>query len=489
MCFFSSSYIKKIIFLVFTTLILTSTSYANVKIFGSKDCVECTNIKKSLKDNNIKYSFVDVESDEGYETLLDLEKSLKISSSGDLPAVYTTGKSNKIFYFNPKNSIIDSVKTYNIQGIKNKIADTIKYGNNLDTKKINIVFFEKDGCSACSRVDRHLKYLIKKDRSINIMRYKISNKKNSELNKLLCDKYSVNEQLNMVTPAIFTDNGFIIGKKVNSINIDSLLAIPITKPSNFWKFSKNEYKRSSKEIEYKFSKMSIYVVIFAALLDSINPCAYATLIFLISYLLAIKKDKKTILFSGIAFSLSVFITYTLVGFGLLQVATFMGGYYTARLILNSIIILALLYYGFLNLYDFIMIKRKKYNKIKLSLSFDSSQKINKSIRSLSKSKFIIINSFLIGFVISFLELACTGQEYLPTIIYMKETVPQKAIPYLLLYNVVFILPILFIFIMIFKGLTTSSLQKFILKHSASVKLGFFFLMIFMASIIIFTQLV
>ncbi len=470
--------------IVLLLAILFSSVSADVVIFGSKDCPNCLEIKKSLKEKSTTYSFVDVENDEGYEELLSYEAKLKIPSSGDLPAVYVSGTTEKIFYYSKKESVVDSIIKYNIAGTKKAVKDSVL----TDTYKevVNIVFFEKEGCSACSRVLRHFKYLNSKDSTINVVMYKIKERKASELNQILCAKYGVPSGMNMVTPALFTDKGFAIGMDVNSVKIDSLVAL--SGDSVFWEFSEDEYKASSKKIENKFADYTVLVVVIAALLDSINPCAYATLIFLVSYLLSMKKDKKIVLASGIAFSFSVFLTYLLVGFGLLQVAQFADSYYTARLILNSIIVLALVYYGALNLHDFIMIKKNKYNKIKLSLSFESSKKINESILSLGKSKFVVLNSFLIGFVISFLELACTGQEYLPTIIYMKETMPEKAIPLLLLYNVVFVLPIIFIFILVFKGLTTKSLQKFIFKHSASVKMGFFILMMFMAGIIIYTQM-
>ncbi len=475
-----SSYISVIFFL----LIAFNFSQANVTLYGSKDCVDCDAIKKTFNEASVAYEFVDVETDEGYENLLANESKLGVKTSGNLPAVMITGRASKIFYFSKELSVLDSVAKYNVN---TDIVAENRGEKFSSTKKISVVYFEKAGCSACSRVNRHFEYLQKQDSSLNILTHAIKDKKSAELNKLLCVKFGVNASENLVTPAIFTDNGYLIGDKVNSIKIDSLLGV--SGSSEFWLFSQEDYKKSAQSIASRFEKMTIFVVVIAALLDSINPCAYATLIFLVSYLLGLKKDKKTILFSGIAFSFSVFITYLMVGFGLLQVAQFADSYYIARTILNSLIVLALVYYGALNLHDYIMIKKNKYNKVKLSLSFESSKKINESILSLGKSKFVVLNSFLIGFVISFLELACTGQEYLPTIIYMKETTPERAIPLLILYNVVFVLPIIIIFLLVFKGLTASSLQKFIFKNTAKVKMGFFILMMFMAGVIIFTQMV
>ncbi len=56
-------------------------------------------------------------------------------------------------------------------------------------------------------------------------------------------------------------------------------------------------------------------VFLAGLLDGINPCAFTTLIFLISYLRLAGKKGKQILFIGGSFTLAVFLTYFLVGLG------------------------------------------------------------------------------------------------------------------------------------------------------------------------------
>jgi len=52
-----------------------------------------------------------------------------------------------------------------------------------------------------------------------------------------------------------------------------------------------------------------------------------------------------------------------------------------------------------------------------------------------------------GFLVSVLELACTGQIYLPTLIFISH-VPElraNALIYLLVYNFMFVIPLIVVF--------------------------------------------
>jgi hypothetical protein len=76
-------------------------------------------------------------------------------------------------------------------------------------------------------------------------------------------------------------------------------------------------------------------------------------------------------------------------------------------------------------------------------------------------------------IISFLELACTGQIYLPTIIFVSS-IPElrlQAISYLALYNLLFIMPLVVVFIMAYYGTTSKDLTRFLEKNAAAVKLS------------------
>ena len=56
----------------------------------------------------------------------------------------------------------------------------------------------------------------------------------------------------------------------------------------------------------------------AALIDSINPCAFSILILTIAFLLSIGKLRSSVLVIGAAYIFGIFVVYLMIGLGLLQ---------------------------------------------------------------------------------------------------------------------------------------------------------------------------
>ena len=100
---------------------------------------------------------------------------------------------------------------------------------------------------------------------------------------------------------------------------------------------------------------------------------------------------------------------------------------------------------------------------------------------------LIVAAFVAGVVISFLELACTGQVYAPTILFMLKSGGDRigALSYLGIYNICFILPLLVIFGFAYIGLTSEKLTKLLQNNAAFVKFGtaLLFLVIFVSLVI------
>ena len=82
-------------------------------------------------------------------------------------------------------------------------------------------------------------------------------------------------------------------------------------------------------------------------------------------------------------------------------------------------------------------------------------------------------AFVTGAVISLLELACTGQVYLPTISYVMSVPEMRAsaagLP--VLYNIAFILPLLVVLGLAAYGVSTRTFQDLFVRHAAKIKLA------------------
>ena len=69
-------------------------------------------------------------------------------------------------------------------------------------------------------------------------------------------------------------------------------------------------EKGEKSIVERFKRWSLSAVLVAGFIDGINPCAFATIIFLVSYLTFAGKKSREILLYGTIFTSGVFIAYT-----------------------------------------------------------------------------------------------------------------------------------------------------------------------------------
>src|SRR3989338_10922172 len=68
----------------------------------------------------------------------------------------------------------------------------------------------------------------------------------------------------------------------------------------------------------------IPVLVMAAIVDSINPCAFSVLLLTIGFLLSLGKARRNVLTTGLSYVLGVFTVYILIGLFILRVLTLFG---------------------------------------------------------------------------------------------------------------------------------------------------------------------
>lgn len=221
----------------------------------------------------------------------------------------------------------------------------------------------------------------------------------------------------------------------------------------------------------RFKYLGAAMVIGAGLLDGINPCAFSTIIMFVLYLSFAGYRRIEILKVGVAFTLAVFCSYFLIGLGLME--------FIRRLnilpLISDIISLAFgaaaILLGVLSLYDFYKIKKGELRDITLQLPDRIKDAIKTLVWKRSSRKYYLASAFIVGFLIGVLEFPCTGQVYVPIILALRE-VPSlrvNALLYLLLYNLMFIIPLITVFAFVFLGATSGGLVRALEKNSALVK--------------------
>ncbi len=225
--------------------------------------------------------------------------------------------------------------------------------------------------------------------------------------------------------------------------------------------------------EALFSQITLWAIIGAGLADGINPCAFAVIVFFVSFLAAYKYTKKEIIVVGTAYCTSVFLAYLLMGLGAFHFLYAMKGFrYVTLAVQWGTIALCVLFLA-LSLYDFIIYQRtKKSEKMLLQLPKSYKEYIHKVMRFFLKDKHssmwrLLLAAFAVGFVVSGVEAVCTGQVYLPTcVVILKEAGSQswKAAEYLIMYNLMFVLPLVLVFVLTLCGKESATFNNWLKKH-------------------------
>ena len=213
-------------------------------------------------------------------------------------------------------------------------------------------------------------------------------------------------------------------------------------------------------------------MITAGLIDGVNPCAFATIIFFISFLTYAGRSRRGILLTGIFFALGVFAAYFMLGAGLLRILHGLSAFKIASTIIFYAVFALALGLGCLSLYDaYIYGKTGEAGRITLQLPRTVKENIHFWIRKNINAPALIIGAFTTGLLVSMLEAVCTGQIYIPTLAFMtrEPSLAARAYFYLFLYNLMFIAPLIAIFLLAYFGVGSKKLGEFSQKNLVLIK--------------------
>jgi len=231
-------------------------------------------------------------------------------------------------------------------------------------------------------------------------------------------------------------------------------------------------KGSAAALRSAFERFSPLVVVGAGLLDGVNPCALASLIFLLSYLAASGRQRVQVLRIGLAFAAGVFLAYLAVGLGLLGAIRAVDRLSLASRLVYPALALLTLTLAVLSLADYRKACRGGERAIMLKLPRALTLANHGIIRRLPSHPAYAVAAFLIGAAVSILELFCTGQIYLPTLMYIWHSGVDKSrvLAYLILYAAMFTLPVVALTCGVYGGLSSRHLANWARERLAIAKL-------------------
>jgi cytochrome c biogenesis protein CcdA/glutaredoxin len=307
-----------------------------------------------------------------------------------------------------------------------------------------IYFFYGIGCPHCGEVERffeeedlYARYPVEK-REIYF------NRANALLFSSVMDRLGVPEKSRGV-PAVVIGNKLIVGDEPIKDNF-------VAEADKFSREninSDNQLDNSgTKEKEKNQSlDLTLAAVLGASTVDAINPCAFAVLIILMTTILATGDGRKA-LKTGLAFAASIFISYFLMGLGLYKA---LGVGEISHLFYKIVGWLAIIL-GLANLKDYFWYGKGFLMEVPTSW--------RPKLKSLLRSATSPLGAFGIGFLVSLILLPCTSGPYIVILgMLAKRATQLKAVSYLVLYNLIFISPMVVISYAIYKGFDPAKAEE------------------------------
>ena len=219
----------------------------------------------------------------------------------------------------------------------------------------------------------------------------------------------------------------------------------------------------------------IWVIIGAAAIDSVNPCAFSVLLITIGFLLSLGFSRKRIFLIGGIYIFGVFIAYILIGLGILQTLTAFG----APHIMAKIGALILIVLGLINLASEI------FPNFPIKLAIPASAK-PKMAQLMAKAS--MPTAFILGILVAMYEFPCTGGPYFLVLglLHDQKTFWQ-GLGYLLIYNLIFIAPLVIILALASNRTLHGKVEEWKKTKHAGIKILGAAALIILGFIILITQ--
>jgi cytochrome c biogenesis protein CcdA len=336
-------------------------------------------------------------------------------------------------------------------------------------------FFYTHGCLDCEGKRAKLKEWASNFSDLRIGTFDLTKEKNKTMDEALFQTYHIPESKRGEIVKLYIGEDYILGDDFRYETFQKLVSKYQGKgaPPPWEKVTQEALKTGQQRIIERFRKFGLTTVLVAGFIDGLNPCAFATIVFLVSYLAFLGKQSTEILKYGIIFTFGVFIAYLIAGTGLMAGFRQLSGFpMITKGIYLAIAIFAFIL-GIISFYDYILFRRGEMAKMKLQLPMALKKRIHGIIRKQTRSsKAGFAATFVLGFVIAGTEVICTGQLYLPTIGYIMTIPKLRAYAFfnLVLYNIMFIIPLVGIFVAAFFGVTSEKMAAVTKEHTGTVKL-------------------
>jgi len=303
---------------------------------------------------------------------------------------------------------------------------------------IPAVYFYGDGCSHCEKVKPLIADLETRYPELHLTRLETyNNAGNAQKFMELSRMYGIS---NPGVPIIFIGKTSLFGEVEIKDRFEYEILLEKQRLESYNGTAQPVISETEPTGTQTAPQLSLPLVIFAALVDSINPCGLSVLVFLLIPMAAAGSRRRILLVGG-AYIAAMFLFHLLVGIGLFSVFSFSGFSKTFALIGGAVALLL----GIITIADVLR------NKETFILSIPESKKglLASYIRIAS-----LPAAFVLGILAGILGFTCTGGIYISILGLMgREMSVLSGLPWLILYNLVYVLPLILITLLVAYGIS------------------------------------
>jgi len=304
---------------------------------------------------------------------------------------------------------------------------------------INIIEYYGKGCSHCARVDQMLEEL-SMEYDLHIEKKEIyfdPNNRQEMFNAYI--QFGLDPNSGGV-PTLIVENRTMVVGEVSDERFREIFDAVVENETLSGVFTQNDF--SPIEEKDSSTSLTLTVLLGAALVDSINPCTITVMVLLLGVIL-MSEGKKKMLLAAVTFITVVFFSYLLMGLGILHAITTTGLTNTFYYVVT---VAALL----LSIMEFNAYFRYKPGFFAVEMPMFIRPYVKKVMKGATSIPGVAVAAFLCSLFL----LPCSSGPYLMVLSMIATSVTLKALLYLVLYNLVFILPMAIIAWVVYVGRTS-----------------------------------
>jgi cytochrome c biogenesis protein CcdA len=464
-----------------------------ILLFHSPTCPHCevviNDVLPGIQEkygDQIEIKLLDISDPYNHGLLVSLEEAAKIPPEKRGVPMMFVGHTVMVGDLSIKDNLEEVIDSYLAEGGADYpvpeellapptpgLTATLQPTAQAENHPIHMVYFYEVGCQECDRVTYDLNYLQSKYPNLMIETFDVQN--DAALSEWLGEQYGVPEEKRLTTPSVFVGQDYLLAIEINVKSLEALVEkYSQTGAEAIWKgFGEEEASEARTSLIERLGSPALFTVLGTGLANGLNPCALATIVFFISYLAFSGRKGREILFVGMAFTLGVFLTYLLAGFGLLRLLGPLDAVRSdLRNWISGIGALLCLVLAFVSFRDYFTARRGRPEDVSLRLPKPLQRQVHRIIRDSSNVRAFVLVAFATGFVISVILLTCTSPLYVG-VMFLIQDVPElraSAYLYILLYNLAFITPLVVIFLLAYFGTTSEQLARVVGRQTGTIKL-------------------